>query len=85
MCPRRAAPPGPPPGLARWRSAGGGLNPRRVFEQKSPLDLSFFYKLDSRIEKDGHAEMFYSPARPRPPPLHDRPTEEVKNTHHPPE
>ena len=54
------------------------LNHRRVFEQKSPLDLSFFYKLDTRIENDGHAELFYSPARPMMPPLNYSLTSEVQ-------
>ena len=30
------------------------LTHKRVFVQKSPLDLSFFYKLTSRMESDGH-------------------------------
>ena len=44
------------------------LTHKRVFEQKSPLDLSFFYKLSSRIENDGHTELLYPPARPMLPP-----------------
>ena len=35
------------------------LTRKRVFLQKSPLDLSFFYKLTGRIEADGHPELFY--------------------------
>ena len=44
------------------------LTHKRVFVQKSPLDLSFFYKLPSRMESDGHPELFYTPARPMLPP-----------------
>ena len=48
------------------------LTHKRVFEQKSPLDLSFFYRLTSRIEDDGHPELFYPTARPMlPPPDYD--------------
>ena len=43
------------------------LTHKRVFVQKSPLDLSFF-KLTSRMESDGHPELFYSSARPMLPP-----------------
>ena len=48
--------PAPAPEIIKMLCARLELNHRRVFEQKSPLDLSFFYKLDSRIENDGHAE-----------------------------
>ena len=44
------------------------LTHKRVFVQKSPLDLSFFFKLTSRMESDGHPELFYSSARPMLPP-----------------
>ena len=44
------------------------LTHKRVFVQKSPLDLSFFFKLTARIESDGHPELFYTPARPMLPP-----------------
>ena len=44
------------------------LTHKRVFVQKSPLDLSFFYKLTSRMESVGHPELFYTPARPMLPP-----------------
>ena len=44
------------------------LTHKRVFVQKSPHDLSFFYKLTSRMESDGHPELFYTPARPMLPP-----------------
>ena len=44
------------------------LTHKRVFVQKSPLDLSFLYKLTSRMESDGHPELFYMPARPMLPP-----------------
>ena len=44
------------------------LTHKRVFVQKSPLDLSFFYKFTSRMESYGHPELFYTPARPMLPP-----------------
>ena len=44
------------------------LSHKRVFEQKSPLDLSFFYKLTAKMEADGHPELFYPTARPMLPP-----------------
>lgn len=44
------------------------LSRKRVFAQKSPLDLSFFYKLVARMEAEGHAELFYPAARPMLPP-----------------
>ena len=44
------------------------LTHKRVFDQKSPIDLSFLYKLTSRMESDGHPELFYTPARPMLPP-----------------
>ena len=44
------------------------LTHKRVFVQKRPLDLSFFFKLTGRMESDGHPELFYSSARPMLPP-----------------
>ena len=44
------------------------LNHKRVFAQKSPLDLSFFFKLTAKMEADGHPELFYPAARPMLPP-----------------
>ena len=70
--------PAPAPEITKMLCARLELNHRRVFEQKSPLDLSFFYKLDTRIENDGHAELFYSPARPMMPPLNYSLTNEVQ-------
>ena len=70
--------PAPAPEITKMLCARLELNHRRVFEQKSPLDLSFFYKLDTRIENDGHAELFYSPARPMMPPLNYSLTSEVQ-------
>ena len=56
------------------------LTHKRVFVQKSPLDLSFFYKLTGRIEADGHPELFYSAARPMlPPPDYDLAAEVQKH------
>ena len=36
--------------------------------QKSPLDLSFFYKLTGKMEAEGNPELFYPSARPMLPP-----------------
>ena len=56
------------------------LTHKRVFAQKSPLDLSFFYKLTSRMEADGHPELFYPAARPMlPPPDYDLAAEVEKH------
>ena len=70
--------PAPAPEITKMLCARLELSHRRVFEQKSPLDLSFFYKLDTRMENDGHAELFYSPARPMMPPLNYSLTSEVQ-------
>ena len=37
------------------------LTRKRVFLQKSPLDLSFFFKLSGRMEAEGHPALFYTP------------------------
>ena len=56
------------------------LSHKRVFAQNSPLDLSFFYKLTSRMEADGHPELFYPSARPMlPPPEYDLAAEVQKH------
>ena len=56
------------------------LSHKRVFAQNSPLDLSFFYKLTSRMEADGHPELFYPAARPMlPPPEYDLAAEVEKH------
>ena len=56
------------------------LTHKRVFEQKSPLDLSFFYKLTGRIEAEGRPELFYPAARPMlPPPDYDLAAEVQKH------
>ncbi len=70
--------PAPAPEIVKMLCTRLELNHRRVFDQKSPLDLSFFYKLDARMENDGHAELFYSPARPMLPPLNYSLTDEVQ-------
>ena len=44
------------------------LSGKRVFVQKSPLDLSFFYKLTGKMEAEGNPELFYPSARPMLPP-----------------
>ena len=44
------------------------LSHKRVFAQKSPLDLSFFYKLTGKMEAEGNPELFYPAARPMLPP-----------------
>ena len=56
------------------------LTHKRVFAQKSPLDLSFFYKLTGKMEADGHPELFYPSARPMlPPPDYDLAAEVQKH------
>ena len=56
------------------------LTHKRVFAQKSPLDLSFFYKLTGKKEADGHPELFYPSARPMlPPPEYDLAAEVQKH------
>ena len=56
------------------------LTHKRVFAQKSPLDLSFFYKLTAKMEVDGHPELFYPSARPMlPPPEYDLAAEVQKH------
>ena len=56
------------------------LTHKRVFVQKSPLDLSFFYKLTAKMEADGHPELFYPSARPMlPPPEYDLAAEVQKH------
>ena len=56
------------------------LTHKRVFEQKSPLDLSFFYKLTGRMEAEGRPELFYPAARPMlPPPDYDLAAEVQKH------
>ncbi len=48
------------------------LPEKQCFVQQSPLDMSFFFKLYSRIENDGRAELCYPAARPiLPPPGYD--------------
>lgn len=56
------------PEVQRLLCARLELAHKRVFVQKSPLDLSFFYKLSDRMEADGHQELFYPAARPMLPP-----------------
>ena len=60
--------PAPAPEVERLLCNRLLLTHKRVFEQKSPLDLSFFYKLTGRIEADGRPELFYPAARPMLPP-----------------
>ena len=56
------------------------LTHKRVFAQKSPLDLSFFYQLTGKMEADGHPELFYPSARPMlPPPEYDLAAEVQKH------
>ena len=56
------------------------LTHKRVFAQKSPLDLSFFYKLTGKMEADSHPELFYPSARPMlPPPEYDLAAEVQKH------
>ncbi len=76
---RLQVPPPATPEKLKMLCARLELTHRRDFEQKSPLDLSFFYKLASRLESDGHSELFYSPARPMLPPLDYSLTKEVQS------
>lgn len=40
------------------------LPAKQCFVQSSPLDLSFLFKIYSRLSADGHTELCYTPARP---------------------
>ena len=60
--------PAPAPEVERILCNRLELSRKRVFEQKSPLDLSFFYKLTGRIGAEDHPELFYPAARPMLPP-----------------
>lgn len=72
--------PAPAPEVERLLCNRLLLTHKRVFEQKSPLDLSFFYKLTGRIEAEGHPELFYPAARPMlPPPDYDLAAEVQKH------
>ena len=57
------------------------LTHKRVFAQKSPLDLSFFYKLTGKMEADGQPGAVLTPrARPMlPPPEYDLAAEVQKH------
>ncbi|MDO5601875.1 MAG: polyphosphate kinase 1 [Oscillospiraceae bacterium] len=44
------------------------LDEAQCFEQSSPLDMSFCFKLSARLSKEGNAELFYTPKKPLPPP-----------------
>ncbi len=64
--------PAPAPEVERLLCDRLELTRKRVFEQKSPLDLSFFYMLTRRIETEDHPGLFYPAARPMlPPPDYD--------------
>ena len=66
--------PVPAPEVERLLCSRLELTRKRVFLQKSPLDLSFFFKLSGRMEAEGHPALFYTPARPMlPPPCSSRP------------
>ena len=72
--------PAPAPEVERLLCNRLLLTHKRVFEQKSPLDLSFFYKLTGRIEAEGRPELFYPAARPMlPPPDYDLAAEVQKH------
>lgn len=48
------------------------LPAKRCFVQHSPLDLGYLFKLSSRLQADGHSQLFYPQARPiLPPPDYD--------------
>ena len=72
--------PAAPPEVTRLLCDKLELSRKRVFVQKSPLDLSFFYKLTAKMECDSHPELFYPAARPMlPPPEYDLATEVQKH------
>ena len=72
--------PVPAPEVERLLCSRLELTRKRVFLQKSPLDLSFFFKLSGRMEAEGHPALFYTPARPMlPPPDYDLATEVQKH------
>ena len=72
--------PAPAPEVERLLCNRLLLTHKRVFEQKSPLDLSFFYKLTGRMEAEGRPELFYPAARPMlPPPEYDLAAEVQKH------
>ena len=72
--------PAPAPEVERLLCSRLELTRKRVFLQKSPLDLSFFFKLSGRMEAEGHPALFYTPARPMlPPPDYDLATEVQKH------
>ncbi len=72
--------PAAPPEVTRLLCDKLELSRKRVFVQKSPLDLSFFYKLTAKMECDSHPELFYPAARPMlPPPEYDLAAEVQKH------
>ena len=72
--------PAPTPEVERLLCSRLELTRKRVFLQKSPLDLSFFFKLSGRMEAEGHPALFYTPARPMlPPPDYDLAAEVQKH------
>ena len=72
--------PVPAPEVERLLCSRLELTRKRVFLQKSPLDLSFFFKLSGRMEAEGHPALFYTPARPMlPPPDYDLAAEVQKH------
>ena len=72
--------PAPAPEVERLLCSRLELTRKRVFLQKSPLDLSFFFKLSGRMEAEGHPALFYAPARPMlPPPDYDLAAEVQKH------
>ena len=40
------------------------LPAHQCFNQSSPLDLSYCFKLTARLQSEGHSELFYAPAKP---------------------
>lgn len=55
------------------------LPANQVFEQSAPLDLSFAYKVSSRLASDGHSDLFYPPRRPMMPDADFKLSKEVRN------
>ena len=58
----------PPHEIRRYLCEKLVLPEKQCFAQTSPLDLSFFFRLTSRLHNEGYTPLFYPPARPMPAP-----------------
>lgn len=54
----------PPQELQQYLCNKLVLPAKQCVTQSSPLDLSFFFRLTSRLQAEGHAPLFYPPAKP---------------------